>query len=93
MDCLAVGLLIITGVAPAAAAPVAADDASQLSARIETPNFQLLPNGVEVADYALDGPRHPAPRLPLHGLTFDLPLSGDWELSSSRWAAVSWRSR
>ncbi|MBE2233288.1 MAG: hypothetical protein IAE85_07330 [Anaerolinea sp.] len=78
--CLAVGLLIITGVAPAAAAPVAADDASQLSARIETPNFQLLPDGVEVADYALDATPG-APRLPLHGLTFDLPLSGDWELS------------
>lgn len=77
---LAVGLLLITGAAPAAAAPIPAEEAGQLSAHIETPSFQLLPDGVEVAGYALDATAG-APRLPLHGLAFDLPLSGDWELT------------
>ena len=58
----------------------ASAETETLSAQVETPDYRLTANGVDVLDYAsndLPG----APRLPLRGLTFDLPASGDWELT------------
>ncbi len=62
--------------------PVAAASAEPetLSAQVQTPDYRLTANGVDVPDYAsndLPG----APRLPLRGLTFDLPANGDWEVT------------
>ncbi len=62
--------------------PVAAASAEPetLSSQVQTPDYRLTANGVEVPDYAsndLPG----APRLPLRGLTFDLPANGDWEVT------------
>ena len=62
--------------------PVAGASAEEetLSAQVETPDYHLTANGVDVPGYAsnnLPG----APRLPLRGLTFDLPANGDWELT------------
>ena len=77
---LALGLLIVTGWTPAAAAPAAAGETGQLYARVQTPDYRLVPGGVEAPGYAADTTPG-APRLPLHGMVFNLPLSGRWEVS------------
>jgi hypothetical protein len=75
---LAISVLLLTGWMPAAVA--AADETGQLSARIETPEYRLIPGGIEAPGLAMDTTAG-APRLPLHGMTFDLPLTGGWELT------------
>jgi hypothetical protein len=75
---LAISMVIVTGWLPAAAE--AAGETGQLSARVETPEYRLIPDGIEAPGYATDATPG-APRLPLHGLTFDLPLTGGWELT------------
>ncbi|MFZ2360273.1 MAG: C25 family cysteine peptidase [Anaerolineae bacterium] len=77
---LMLAVLVFTWLLPAQLPVSAAGDTGRLEARVQTPEFQLTANGIEVPGYV----RHTAPgapSLPLHGISFDLPLSGDWELS------------
>lgn len=57
-----------------------AAEAGLLVVRVQTPDYIVTAGGVEVPGYALDT-TPAAPSLPLYGLTFELPLTGDWELS------------
>ncbi len=78
--CLAVLTLIVMGWGPATSPTLAADETGLLHMRVETPEYQLNTDGVEVPGYAWDTTPG-APRLPLHGVTFELPINGDWELT------------
>ncbi|HSN76263.1 MAG TPA: C25 family cysteine peptidase [Anaerolineae bacterium] len=77
---LAISVLSLSCLAPAASGVSAGDEVGPLVARVQTPDYNLTAGGVEVADYVLHMVPG-APMLPLEGLTFDLPLAGDWELS------------
>lgn len=51
-----------------------------LSIRVETPEYELTATGIDVPGYAsntIPG----APRLPVRGITFDLPVTGRWEMT------------
>ncbi len=73
-------LLGLTWWMPSHPAAVASAETDTLSTQVETPDYRITANAVEVPDYALnDLPG--TPRLPLRGLTFDLPANGDWELT------------
>ena len=73
-------LLGLTWWMPSHPAAVASAETETLSAQVQTPDYRITANAVEVPDYALnDLPG--TPRLPLRGLTFDLPANGDWELT------------
>ncbi len=72
-------VLGLTWLTPATATAVAAGEGGLLQARVETPAFTLAANGVAVDGYALNTAPG-APMLPVHGLTFELPPSGEWTL-------------
>lgn len=78
--CLLILMLAWAG-GPVAAPAVSASPADPiLGAQVSTPDYRLTDGGVEVPGYALNTIPG-APRLPLHGITFDLPASGDWEIT------------
>ncbi|HSN76264.1 MAG TPA: C25 family cysteine peptidase, partial [Anaerolineae bacterium] len=77
---LTIVVLSLSWLVPAASVVSAGDETDRLVARVQTPDYNLTAGGVEVADYVLHM-LPGAPMLPLEGLTFDLPLAGDWELS------------
>ena len=77
---LVILLLGLTWWAPSRPVALASPETGDLSMRIETPEYELSVAGVKVPGYAsntLPG----APSLPVRGFTFDLPASGDWELT------------
>jgi hypothetical protein len=68
------------GFCPPRQRPASAAEAGLLVAQVQTPDYIVTASGVEVPGYVLDT-TPAAPSLPLYGLTFELPLTGDWELS------------
>jgi len=79
-QCLAIVVLSLTLWTPASTALHAASEADLLHARVETPDYHLTADGVEVPGYAWNTTPG-APRLPIYGTTFELPLSGEWALT------------
>ncbi len=75
-----IALLVLGWLLPAQPHVSAAGETENLVARVQTPDFELTTNGVEVPGYVLHTVPG-APSLPLHGISFDLPLDGAWELS------------
>ncbi len=66
---------------PAPATPTYANaETGPLVAQVRTPDYRLTDEGVEVPGYALHSVPG-APSLPLRGFTFELPLTGEWELT------------
>jgi hypothetical protein len=76
----AILVVSMTWLAPATVDASIAGQDSPLQARVQTFDYQLIAEGVEVPGYALHTTPG-APRLPLTGVTFELPDSGDWQLN------------
>ena len=72
-------LMLITVALPVAPAAQAADGVT-LVQQVITPYYDLTSDSVEVPDYSFNIAEG-APRLPLKGLIFELPYSGEWSLS------------
>ena len=77
---LVILLLGLTWWMPFQPVAYALEEKSTLNEKVETPEYHLTANGVDVPGYALND-LSGTPRLPLRGLTFDLPANGDWELT------------
>lgn len=77
---LMIAVLVFTWLLPTQQPVSAAGDTGRLEARVQTPEYQLTANDIAVPGY-VQHTAPGAPSLPLHGISFDLPLSGEWELS------------
>ena len=58
----------------------ASPDTGELFARVETPEYELSATSVRVPGTVVNT-LPGAPQLPVRGISFDLPASGEWELS------------
>ncbi len=72
-------VLSLTWVLPPLPVVQATAETELLVARVQTPNYTLTDQGVEVPGYAMHGTPG-APSLPLYGFTFQLPPTGGWDL-------------
>ncbi len=72
-------LLSLNWFLPASPVARASSATDLLAARVQTPEYQLIDRGVQVPGYvALTVPG--APSLPLYGISFELPDTGEWHL-------------